>query len=439
MEINKLKFNKDTPVNLRKIKYGTEWPAVYIINNQKEVYIGETTDASSRTKKHLANIARKDLKNLTIISDERFNKSVILDLECFLIQYMAADKKFKLQNGNNGLRNHNYYQREMYRKEFKDIWKELIERGLAKKHLGNIENTNLFKYSPYKALSIDQYFIIDDLLSVLEIDIKNNVSSTFLLHGGAGTGKTILAMYLIKLILDLKDKKQEELEEDSEQNIINTLSNNNTFKDWKIGLVIPTENFRAAIKKVFQDINGLSPAMVLSPNEVAKSKTTYDLLIVDEAHRLRQRVNLTQYHTFDLNNKKLNLEKDGTELDWILSKSKYQVLFYDEYQRIKPTDVKKEKFDQLQLKENCHLYYLETQFRCMLGGKEYVDYIREIFSNNPPMRKKPFKKYDFKLFENVNNMVESIKQKNKEYSLCRNIAGYAWSWKTKGKLPTNIT
>jgi len=35
-------------------------------------------------------------------------------------------------------------------------------------------------------------------------------------------------------------------------------------------------------------------------------------------------------------------------------------------------------------------------------------------------------------------MVENIKQKNSKYGLCRNIAGYAWNWNSKGnKIPKN--
>lgn len=37
-------------------------------------------------------------------------------------------------------------------------------------------------------------------------------------------------------------------------------------------------------------------------------------------------------------------------------------------------------------------------------------------------------------------MVENIKQKDKEFGLCRNVAGYAWLWKSKGKkLPMHLT
>lgn len=42
-----------------------------------------------------------------------------------------------------------------------------------------------------------------------------------------------------------------------------------------------------------------------------------------------------------------------------------------------------------------------------------------------------FPNYDFKIYDNVHNMVEDIKQKDKEYSLSRVVAGYAWPWITK--------
>ena len=136
----------------------------------------------------------------------------------------------------------------------------------------------------------------------------------------------------------------------------------------------------------------------------------------------------------------MNLGKQGTELDWILLKSKYQILFYDEKQTIKPTDIRKQDFEKIMKRDYFHPYYLKTQLRCMLGGQEYIDYVKEIFSNNPPEKKKKFKKYDFKIFENVNDMIQNIKEKNKEYGLCRNIAGYAWEWKSKGKkLPMHLT
>ena len=433
-EINTLKFNDGTPLKLKNIKYGSDWPVVYIINNNKEAYIGETTDASIRSNQHLANQVRRNLNQINIISDDTFNKSSILDLESFLIKYMSADNRFKLQNGNGGLQNHNYYQRKMYEDKFREIWIQLKSKGLVKNDLRMIENTDLFKYSPYKSLTIDQYMIVNDILTDLADLVNKKEPATFVVEGGAGTGKTILGIYILKLLMQAKDTKQIEIEEDQvEQNLSDILKINDAIDDLKIGLVIPMDNLRSTLKKVFKHIKGLNSNMVLSPHEVGKSDEIYDLLIVDEAHRLRRRKNLTQYGTFDENNRKLKLGNSGTELDWILLKSKYQLFFYDEGQSIKPTDIRKEDFRKLMIRKNFHMYSLSTQLRCIKGGEEYVDYIKAVFSNNPPKKKKTFKGYELKMFEDVDEMITDIKNKDSEYGLCRNIAGYAWRWNSKGK------
>ena len=322
----------------------------------------------------------------------------------------------------------------MYENKFRKIWLKLKTKGLVEHDLKEIANSDLFKYSPYKALTTDQYMIVNNILSDLAELVNKKESATFVVEGGAGTGKTILGIYILKMLSQAKDASQIEIKEDQvEQNLYEILKINEAVDDLKIGLVIPMENLRTTLKKVFRSIKGLNSNMVLSPNDVGKSDEIYDLLIVDESHRLRRRKNLTQYGTFDENNRKMNLGNEGTELDWILLKSKYQIFFYDEEQSIKPTDVRKEDFDKLMLRKNYHSYQLTAQLRCLSGGNEYIDYVKKIFSNNPPKNKIEFKKYDLKIFDNVNEMIEKIKERDREYGLCRNVAGYAWPWNSKGK------
>ena len=440
INIETYKFNTNVVEKLANTKYGNKWPVVYIINNEKEAYIGETINAYIRASQHLDNPKRQILNLINIISSEKFNKSVILDLEAFLIKYMAADKKFKLQNGNGGLQNHNYYQKELYESKFKDIWNKLKEKGIVQNDLLVIKNSDLFKYSPYKSLTNDQYEVVTDILKTLADDVKNHKKSTFIVNGGAGTGKTILGVYLAKLLMEVKENNINIEEEIVDEDIQEILKIHNSIEKLNIGLVIPMENLRKTLKKVFKDVSGLSPNMVLSPNDVAKSKTRFDLLIVDESHRLRKRKNLTQYGSFDQNNKKFKLGNEGTELDWVRLQSDYQILLYDVEQSIKPTDVDKEVFEKIAKEKNTHNYSLKTQLRCLLGGDEYISYIKEIFSNNPPKEKMDFNEYELKIFDNVDQMIKNIKNKNEMYGLCRNVAGYAWKWNSKGKkLPMHVT
>lgn len=440
INIETYKFDTKVVGTLENTKYGKKWPIVYIINNDKEAYIGETVNAYVRASQHLDNPKRRILNLINIISSEKFNKSVILDLEAFLIKYMAADNKFKLQNGNGGLQNHNYYQKELYERKFKEIWNKLKDKGIVQNDLLVIENSDLFKYSPYKSLTEDQYKVVTDIIKTLAEDVKNGQSSSFVVHGGAGTGKTILGVYLLKLLMEVKENNINIDDEIIDDNIQEVLKIHDSINKLKIGLVIPMDNLRKTLKKVFKNVSGLDSSMVLSPNDVAKSSEKYDLLIVDESHRLRKRKNLTQYGTFDQNNAKFNLGNKGTELDWIRIQSKYQIFLYDEEQSIKPTDIDKEMIQNIEKEKNTHKYILKTQLRCLLGGDEYIQYVKQIFSNNPPKEKLIFDQYEFKLFEDVDKMVNNIKEKNNTYGLCRNVAGYAWKWNSKGKkLPMHIT
>ena len=149
-------FNDSAPSRLSTFKYGTDWPVVYIIDNRKdEAYVGETLDASVRATQHLQNPERRRLTEISLISNDEFNKSVILHLESYLIRHMTADGTFRLQNANNGI-HHNYYHKEYYEHQFREIWEELLKQKLAQKSLEEIENSDLYKYSPYTSLSPDQ-------------------------------------------------------------------------------------------------------------------------------------------------------------------------------------------------------------------------------------------------------------------------------------------
>ena len=95
-------------------EYGTNWPVVYLLHNDetREAYVGETLNAGKRAAQHWQLDERKRLKTIHIMTDDTFNKSVILDLESFLIKYISADQSYTLQNGNTGLSDFDYYGRD---------------------------------------------------------------------------------------------------------------------------------------------------------------------------------------------------------------------------------------------------------------------------------------------------------------------------------------
>ncbi len=434
IEIVKYKFSEKINQSLSNNFFAQNlWPIVYIIeggvNSQKKVaYVGETADLFSRMNAHLKNELKKELDFINIITCDKFNKSATLDVESNLIKYISGEDDFKLLNGNLGLANHNYYQKEeLYWEIFKKIWDQLRSRGVVKRSIEDIENSDIFKYSPYKSLNKDQ---ADNLLKILQQLAKKD-SRKIIIEGGAGTGKSILAVFLFKLlstnIEDFSFKEFGALEEEI-IDLVKEVKKN--YPNIKMGLVVPMASFRKTLKNTFKNVKGLNQNMVIAPSETVKSK--YDLLVVDESHRLKRRINLANYKSFDEVCKKLGFEPESsTELDWILKQSKNTILFYDENQSIKPTDIPSTKFKKL-ISQDSILLKLNSQFRSR-GGDDYVQFVDSLLKNHLNFQGAKFNsaKYSLLLFESLEEMIEQIKEKNNQYGLSRIVAGFSWEWISK--------
>ncbi|WP_121966744.1 DNA/RNA helicase domain-containing protein [Myroides sp. N17-2] len=431
-EIIQLDFKKDQLIELELLATNAlSWPLVYILNEDKEkvAYIGETTDVIARMTNHLSNTEKNRMSVARFITSHYFNKSATLDIESNLIRYVAADGQFKLINGNLGIANHQYYQQqEVYWDLFKDIWSELRSLGVVRHSLEYIDNSDLFKYSPYKSLSKEQVLGLKRILEcILDKDAKVS-----LIEGGAGTGKSILAIFLFKLLkTDLSNFNYSDFKETDDE--IFTLVNQikEKYKDLKMGLVIPMSSFRKTISNVFKNIPGLSAKMVIGPAEIANNE--YDILIIDESHRLRRRVNLGAYFgVFDTNCRTLGLDREtSSELEWAVLKSEKLVLFYDEKQSIKPSDVLKEDFDKLKNAPYSRKEVLRSQFR-VKGGRQYVEFIDHLLDLNfKNLKEYKSNEYEVFVFEDLDLMVKQIQEKESSYGLSRMVAGFAWDWISK--------
>lgn len=119
-EIRTYSFDNDGLNELKSFEYGKNWPVVYLIHNNQDLYIGETTSAEVRMSQHLSNNEKNYLEEIAIVFDHKFNKSVILDYEQRLIKYCSVDNRFQnILNKNKGQQAiHDYYNRDEYRSDF---------------------------------------------------------------------------------------------------------------------------------------------------------------------------------------------------------------------------------------------------------------------------------------------------------------------------------
>lgn len=413
---------------------GQNWPVVYILNGDKEAYVGETNNAYKRMGQHLENQKRSVMTHILLLLNDSFNKSATLDIENKLIQFMHADGKFELQNENAGQSvQHNYYQRGLYEQCFQDIWNELKRKKLANKTLYEINNSEIFKYSPYKELTEDQFSCVERLLAVTGKSLEQNLSYKMVIQGGAGTGKTVLAIYFIKCLMDILSRNtnfedlDEVLPEDSpilqSAQLVKVIQER---KNLKVAFVVPTPSFRETVKKIFKVTKGLKLSMVIGPNDIAKKD--YDIVIVDEAHRLQRRKDLVNYGAYDAVCDSLGLSHDTTQLDWIMARKRpLTVIFYDAKQRVKNTDMLEDSFNDFI--NGAEVINLSTQLRIQ-GGNEYIQFINDLLNNKKVTYES--NKYDLFVFDDYGEIEQAIKSQNKKNEgLCRIVAGISYPYSTK--------
>ena len=458
-EIRTFDFTPEGHQKLHLEKTMHDWPVVYVLHRpastprgKGQVYIGESLNMDKRFGDHLKNKAKEDLQVAEVVVDDTFNKSACLDLESFLINLSSGDESNETLNRNDGQQEKSYYNRDFYQLRFREIFDDLRAKGVFSKSIQEIENSEMFKYSPFKSLNEDQLSVVSDIMDGLADDLGAPVedNQVAVVQGDPGTGKTIVATFLMKLLADLgsfvedSDEKRESVFEDFYQE-----GNRDLFRGLRIGLVVPMQDLRRTLTRVFKGTPGLSTDMVLSPREVALSGEHFDILVVDEAHRLSQfgaqSIGTLTKEFRQINDDLFDGEKpEASHLDWIRSCSDHTILMVDTSQTVKPIDLSTAMLRALidaQDAEHRRDYVLHSQMRS-IGGNDYIDYVKQVLSPAPPQVRSDFGPYEVGIVDDPQRLIDIIATKNASHGLSRVVAGYAWDWVSKkdpDKLDINLS
>ena len=382
--------------------YLVNWPMLYILENGKKAYVGQTNSIVKRMSQHSESENKKQFNRAHFIYSDRFNQSATFDYESRLISLMSADRQFILTNLNAGITGVDYFDKASYDSEFLQLWRNLQQKKLAKSTIDELEQSDIFKYSPYKTLTDEQRDIVSEIVD----NLRRKLDRKIIVGGMPGSGKTILAVYLFKILREIPE-----------------------LSGLKVGMVVPPSSLRGTIKEVFKSINNLSVKDVLGPNDVAKEK--YDILIVDEAHRLRMCMNLANYKTYYDACDRLGLPHTSTQLDWIMQQSKCAILFFDRDQIVFPMGIdvgraiQSNPFDTRMIS----YYTLLSQMRCK-GGTKYLEDIKALIHGKID-HKVCTDSYEIRIAEDFYTFDELYKKKEDRYGLTRMIAGFAWKWSSK--------
>ena len=334
---------------------------IYYGTKSKKMYIGQTSRFIDRHKEHYSkdiSFPPADFKSVIVLYSQLFNKSAILDVEKQLIAYFLAEAPKKsarrilfdedsLINRTTGDHVNEYAEMEEVASDvILPFWeKELVPRGLARTPtIKELQSKGLVKYSPIKALSDEQARISDEIIG----NDKN-----YVICGDAGTGKTVMLTTLAARFLKEKPKA-------------------------KIALVLQP-NWEKTCRKIFDVFGSESRRLtVTSSTKLIKSGESFDVIIVDEAHKLSRKYP-KQQPSFNSVYKIPKYKSCESHLEILQKCGKRLLLMYDVLQAIRPANITREMFRNLTFGyEN---RFLKTQFRIKVpNGKNYTseDYINGI-------------------------------------------------------------
>jgi DUF2075 family protein len=181
----------------------------------------------------------------------------------------------------------------------------------------------------------------------------------------------------------------------------------------------PRAVFEVRLKSAFKG-GEIKELLSGSGNFTGIEENDFDVLIVDEAHRLKLR---TQY------------SKGGdNQIREVIHAAKTSVFFLDEAQKVTWKDIG-EEFEIIKFAKSMgaeiHQLELSSQFRCN-GSDGYITWLDETLGiANDPESSFAGASYDFKVFSDPSELYKEIRTKNEDSNKSRMLAGYCWNWVSK--------
>ena len=147
-----------------------------------------------------------------------------------------------------------------------------------------------------------------------------------------------------------------------------------------------------------------------------------DLLLVDEAHRIRQTSN-NQYTKAE--------DKTGlSQTEELLNAGRIVVFFLDDNQSVRPDEVGSTDLILETAKKMgvpTFVYDLQAQFRCG-GCVDYLDWINFLFGFSSKMPNYWGQQYNFSLVDSPSELESAIHNHKVSTEKNRLVAGFCWSW-----------
>ena len=220
--------------------------------------------------------------------------------------------------------------------------------------------------------------------------------SVIIIKGGPGTGKSVIALNALAELLS---------------------------KGLKVYHATGSKAFTSTLRKIV----GFRTALLF---KYFNSFTTHkeneiDVLICDEAHRIRK----TSNSRFT----RIESRSNVPQIEELVKASKVSIFFIDEFQIVRPDEVGNiELIMETAKKYDAEIFEFElkTQFRCS-GSDGYLNWVDNTLGIRETANPFLFEhdKMEFKIFSSPKLLYEAIMQKNlQKQNSARLVAGFCWPW-----------
>ncbi|HJN62962.1 MAG TPA: DUF2075 domain-containing protein [Candidatus Paceibacterota bacterium] len=241
------------------------------------------------------------------------------------------------------------------------------------------------------------YILLDEQKVAFEtarVIANKKEKSVVIIKGGPGTGKSVISVNLISILLS-----------DGLNSIF--VAPNASFRN-SIVKMLTQDHPTQRIKNIFKGSAGFYDAQ----------ENEFDVLVVDEAHRLK--------------NKSAFMYKGANQVDDVIKSALTSIFFIDDNQIVRPDDIGSvSELRKISEQYDAKVYELElnAQFRCS-GAEGFINWLDDVLqiketANYDGWDKKSF---DFRILDNPNKLRSLIKEKNNNGEKSRMLAGYAWEW-----------